>query len=428
MAAINDGVKLVVGAPGSLNSRGTAYVFNDSEYISNVIIREDLTKGSEYGYAIASDKEAYRVLISARYAGNNGRIFYYKRESATWVFKSEIIPSIIQNPSDGYFGAAIDNDEFMLAMVSGMPYFTTSVSNSGVALVYENIQDHWVLAHQVYPEDPQIDGYFGDSVAMSGDSYMLAVGAPGMNNANQSPVGAIYMFYAGTGSYIQIAKFQPDGLNTKSGFGSSCSMTRDGTRIMVGAPDFELDGVAGIGTVYIYELDAGQWQFKQQLYSGVNAIAGVYRPLSFGRTVKFGQAGQIAVVSSLASVNDIINAGDIFIYRNDSMNNLVLEAHITVPVDSLGPTPNDVRFGSSISISDDEKTIIVGSPGDRPNGSVYRYDYINNIWVMTAKHMIQFNTPAELGTSVFISADKKYILAGAINANPNGGVAIFSAD
>ena len=428
MVATNDGKKLIVGAPGSLNNRGTAYAFNDTEMIKSVLVPPNIGIEAEFGSSIASDKEAYRVLVGAPYQSTNGRIYYYKRESATWVLKQEISPVIATKPTDGYFGYSIDNDEFMLAMVSGVPNFTTTISNSGVALVYENIQDVWNLAHQVYPEDPQVDGYFGQSVAMSGDSYMLAVGAPGMKNNNDSPVGAIYLFYAGTGSYVQIAKFMPDNLTTKSNFGTACSMTKDGTRLIVGAPDYELDGVANIGTVYVYELDAGQWVFKQQLYSGLNAINGLYAPQSYGKNVKFGKTGQIAVVSSSATISDVITAGDIFIYRNDSMNNLILESHITVPFDALGPVVGLPDFGFSISISDDERTIVVGVPGDNPNGSAIRYDYINNLWIMTAKYELIFNSAADIGRSVFVSADKKYILAGANKANPSGSLVVFSAD
>jgi hypothetical protein len=314
-------------------------------------------------------------------------------------------------------------------MVAGYPSYTTTMSNSGVAVVFENISDTWALSHQIYPEDPQINGYFGTSVSMSGDSYMIAVGATGAINSNDTATGAIYIFYAGTGTYSQIAKFIPEDLSLYSEFGKSCSMTRDGFRLIVGAPNCEVNLAQGVGAAYVYELVSGQWTFRQRLLGNMSQIANVYSPSRFGNIVKFGSRGQVAVVASQATINGIQSAGDIFVFRNDSMNILTLEAHITVPFESLNGFPITPNFGASISISEDEKTIVVGVPSDLPNGSVLRYDYINNMWIMRSKYTsTSLSTNSALGASTFITADKNFIIAGAIKANPNGVLVAFSAD
>ena len=429
IAPINNGVGLIVGAPGSLNDRGTAFIFNQSEYFTKIITRQDLIANANFGSVIAGDDDGHRLLFSAPGNRISGSIFYYKRESATWVKKQEILPTISSRPSDKQFGISVDCDQYVLAMVAGYPSYTTTMSNSGVAVVFENISDTWALAHQIYPEDPQMDGLFGASVAMSGDSYMISVGATGGVNSVGTTTGAIYVFYAGTGSYSQIAKFAPNDLSLYSEFGKSCSMTRDGLRLIVGAPNCEVNLSLNVGAVYVYELVSGQWAFRQRLLSNMSQIINVYMPFRFGNIVKFGSHGQIAVAASQATINDVQLAGDIFVYRNDSMNILTLEAHITVPFEALNGFPISPNFGLSISISEDEKTIIVGVPGDLPNGSILRYDYVNNMWILRSKYTSTLlSNDSALGASSFITADKNFILAGAIKANPNGVLVAFSAD
>ena len=135
------------------------------------------------------------------------------------------------------------------------------------------------------------------------------------------------------------------------------------------------------------------------------------------------------MVVSQATINDTQLAGDIFVYRNDSMNILTLETHITVPFEALNGFPINPNFGASISISEDEKTIVVGIPNDLPNGSVLRYDYVNNMWILKSKYTSTLlSTNSALGAATFITADKNFILAGATKANPNGVLVAFSAD
>ena len=134
------------------------------------------------------------------------------------------------------------------------------------------------------------------------------------------------------------------------------------------------------------------------------------------------------MVSSQATINNVLQTGDIFIYRSDSENNLVLESHITPPSGSFLELSRSLSFGESIAISEDENTILIGASNDFEGGSLLRFDYINNIWIQTGKFKGDTATNRGLGKAVSISADKKFIIGGASADGTVGNLAVYSAD
>lgn len=427
MSSSSDGSELLVGASGVSNSRGISYVFRQSVFNAERIINTNGPLTGEFGSQIVSDDDVYRLLVSAPNESINGRVYYYKRTASVWSRVQQILPAILSSVNDSAFGCALDADKFLLSMVAGYKKYSGEYLNGGVAIVYVNVDDIWTPAYHLRPDDPCVNNYFGASVAMSGDSNMIAVGATGSLNEYGSPVGAIYLFYADN-TYPQIARFSPSDLTLNSEFGVSCSLNRDGTRLIVGAPNQDLNGLAGAGAIYTYEIMGGVWTPKQKILSGLTPIEHIYHPSRFGSTVKIGANGIIAVVSSMATIKDVVMAGDIFIYRSDSLNNLILEAHITPPTELFVFNDSSLRFGSSVSISEDENTILIGAPGDVNGGSIIRYDYINNIWIPTAKYVGNVADDMGLGISSIISADKKVIIGGASEAGVAGSMIAYTAD
>lgn len=427
MSADLHGGSVLVGAPGGLNSRGLSYIFRKSNlYLKNIYSSES-TNTAEFSSIIVNDDDMYRVLIGAPKDQVNGRIYYYKRESSIWTMKQQILPGIPSTLNDSDFGCSIDADYYLLSMVVGYKGYSGDYLRGGVAIVYMNIEDSWEASHYLRPDDPCVDGRFGTSLAMSGDANMIAVGATGSLNAFGQQVGAIYLYYL-NGTYPLIARFSPSELTLNSEFGSTCSMTKDGTRLIVGAPNQGFNGSTGIGEVFAFELIGGEWAYKQKVISGLLPISQIYEPFRFGHRVKYGQNGRIAVVSSQATVNNVITTGDIFIFRSDSENNLVLESHITPPIGAFFDMSRSLAFGESIAISEDENTILIGSPRDYEGGSILRFDYINNMWIQTAKYKGDITTNRGLGVAASISADKKFIIGGASAEGTVGNLVVYSAD
>lgn len=421
------GKSVIVGAPGGLNSRGLSYIFRKSNFYLKNIYSSESTNTAEFGNTIVNDDDMYRVLIGASKDQVNGRVYYYKRESSIWTKQQQILPGIPSTLNDSDFGCSIDADYYLLSMVVGYKGYSGDYLRGGVAIVYMNIEDSWEASHYLRPDDPCVDSRFGTSLAMSGDANMIAVGATGSLNAFGQQVGAIYLYYL-NGTYPLIARFSPSELTLNSEFGSTCSMTKDGTRLIVGAPNQGFNGSTGIGEVFTYELIGGEWAYKQKIISGLLPINQIYEPFRFGHRVKYGQNGKIAVVSSQATVNNVITTGDIFIFRSDSENTLVLESHITPPIGAFFDMSRSLAFGESIAISEDENTILIGSPKDYEGGSILRFDYINNMWIQTAKFKGDMTTNRGLGVAASISADKNFIVGGASAEGTVGNLVVYSAD
>jgi hypothetical protein len=421
------GGSVIIGSPGGLSSRGLGYIFRKTQYNYQNLYSSESTNTAEFSKTIVNDNDMYRVIVGAPKDQINGRLYYYKRESSIWVKKQQILPGIPSTINDADFGSAIDADYYLLAMAVGYKGYSGDYLRGGVVIVYINLEDAWEPSHYLRPDDPCVDSRFGTSVAMSGDANMIAVGATGSLNAFGQPVGAIYLYFL-NGTYPLIARFSPDDLTLNSEFGSTCSMTKDGTRLIVGAPNQGFNGSTGIGQVYSYELIGGEWAYKQKIISGLLPISQIYEPARFGHKVKYGQNGKIAVVSSQATVNNVIRTGDIFIFRSDSENNLVLESHITPPYSAFLDLSKPLAFGESLTISEDENTILIGVPSDFEGGSIIRLDYINNIWIQTAKYKGDMTTNRGLGVASSISADKKFIIGGASADGTVGNLVVYSAD
>jgi len=105
--------------------------------------------------------------------------------------------------------------------------------------------------------------------------------------------------------------------------------------------------------------------------------------------------------------------GEVSVYSKDANENWVL------PVTLNASDANSYQeFGSSVAISNDGSTIVVGARGDDENGvnsgAVYIFEYISTTWVQTKLTAATYASSNDgFGTSVAISADGTTIVVGA---------------
>jgi hypothetical protein len=119
-------------------------------------------------------------------------------------------------------------------------------------------------------ESTYTDG-FGMSVSMSHDGTRMAVGVPNSNlyssNADLYSEGSVLMFELSSGTWTQLGNTLSSAVNYEN-FGSSVSMSGDGTRVVIGAPQYDPapSGVTSShggsanqydGRVRVYEYAAG---------------------------------------------------------------------------------------------------------------------------------------------------------------------------
>jgi len=156
-----------------------------------------------------------------------GKVKVYTRSSGSWIPVGQDINGFFSNMAFGK-KVALSGDGTTLAI--GAPYYEQFLNSGGIALVYRNINSQWVQIGQgVYGE--QNFDYTGDSISLSYNGNILAVGTP-LNGSNGSYNGKVRIYVNNNDVW------EPQGVltgDTGDFFGASVSLSEDGTMIAVGS-------------------------------------------------------------------------------------------------------------------------------------------------------------------------------------------------
>lgn len=155
-----------------------------------------------------------------------------------------------------YFGSEIVMDgETMLV---GSPFYDSSDHNRGAVHVYErNLSGSWVFKQTIEASGGNTYDHFGGSIAISGNT--MVIGATGSEVSDQRRSGAAYIFEynTGRGLWQQKARLTMPTPQENQGFGTSVAI--DGDTVVVASGRGETNGVASSGSVHIFSKPAGGW-------------------------------------------------------------------------------------------------------------------------------------------------------------------------
>ena len=231
---------------------------------------------------------------------------------------------------------------------------------------------------------------FGTSVSISDDGNTLAVGAIGEasnstgvdgveDNSSATKSGAVYVFTrSSTGTWRQQAYIKASNADKDDEFGYSVSISGDGHSLAVGArfEDSNSTGVNGeennssatkSGAVYVFTRSGQSW--SQQAYIKASNTG---NNDEFGNSVSLSDDGNsLAVgapledsnstgVGGAQDNNDATDAGAAYFFTRSSTGTWNQQAYIKASNTGRGDD-----FGSSVSISGDGNTLVVGASFER---------------------------------------------------------------
>ncbi|NEQ65677.1 MAG: PQQ-like beta-propeller repeat protein, partial [Symploca sp. SIO2D2] len=238
-----DGENVLIGAKGKnagvIESVGEAYLFNASTGdCVQTFYNPDPQIGEYFGLSVAIDGE--NVLIGAL----AGEAYLFDASTGDLV-------QTFKNPYwqvGDYFGSSVAIDgENVLVGAKG--------KNAGVI---ESVGETYLfnastgnLVQTFYNPSPQVDDYFGSSVAIDGENVLI--GAEQKDVDGVLDVGGAYLFNASTGDLVQTFK-APD-LGFIDFFGSS--VTIDGENVLIGALAADVSGVTNAGEAYLFNASTG---------------------------------------------------------------------------------------------------------------------------------------------------------------------------
>ncbi len=240
---------------------------------------------------------------------------------------------------------------------------------------------------------------FGSSLAISPDGDTAVVGAPGANNRE----GAVFMFTNSGSSWTGMEVTSPEA--TVGGlFGRSVALSANGEVALIGAPGEHV----GRGQAWVYKRSGTTWE---QLG----------RPLSareeenlahFGKSVALSGGADVALVGA---PDEAEHEGGVWVFESSSAGGFLLGSKLN----DAGPS-SQARFGSSVALSEDGDTALVGAPdqegphGEQDAGAVWAFARSDSQW---AEQKPTLNGPADenelFGFSVALSPEGDTAVVGA---------------
>ena len=342
VALSRDGTTLVFGAPedSEFFSYGLYRTYSDAGYVevhrldstssppSWVMIGNRLdgeTDHNRYGRSVAVNEDGSRIVI--------GRPVYYERSednpatvtvyewdaslgggTGDWSQVGDAMPTTYDGNVGCGNSVATSDDGSVVAMgCLSHPWWRESL-HTGHVEVYEwnTLTDQWTQRGPPLSVD---EG--GHIVALSGDGRILAIGAP-LSIPRGTRTGSVYSdpdhftgstrvyewdatLNGGLGDWVQRGdRLADDPMIYGAQFGSSVSLSVDGSVLAIGAPTDTHGARPASGVVSVFSWDGNGWVTMG------DAIAGPESDSHIGESVSLNDAGDVLAVSAHAFGNGAV--------------------------------------------------------------------------------------------------------------------------
>ncbi|MGH1358728.1 MAG: FG-GAP repeat protein [Burkholderiaceae bacterium] len=446
-----------------------------------VVVAPNAGQTNRFGFRVALSADGNTLAISApqersaalgvnasqqqEQGAFRGAVYLFSRSgSQDWIFQTYIKASVLlRGEFAPAFGSAISLSADGNTLVVGARTANgtrdgigeTSRIESGALFVFTRTDGQtWHETAILRADNGLTLDRLGSSVTISADGKTIVAGAPtrdygtvtGEPDAAQRlrDSGAAYVFSLDeSGRWQQTALLRAPEPAVNDQFGHSVVVSGDGNRVVVGAPR-ESSGGSGVveqrlpgtpdsertGAAYIFRRQGDGYSLEAMLKPQQPQ-----RYQAFGQSLAIDDAGsRLAVGGDFTGYAEQTGSGLIDYppgYVDIYNRNLLAWQPGGVLADPRPRAQSD-RFGESLAITPDGRTLAVGMSGDqlelpspvlyRPRGAVHVF--VNDgQWQHTAKI-----TPADddsnaqdMGRSVAISADGRLIIAGASEADGAAG-------
>jgi hypothetical protein len=263
---------------------------------------------SWFGYDIDLSAEGNILAIGAPIMKSAlglqaGVVQVYRRNETTRLW-NKLGDDLIGSTANGFFGWSVVLSEDGKRLAAGAPVINRT---TGLVRVYEWDGNRWIQIGDDILGDMPLNR-FGESVSLSADGKVLAVGAIG----TAFDTGYVRVFRETSNRWIPDSKSIP-GNKEGEGFGTSVALSASGDVLVIGAPHHDRFGTgAGRLQVLQYNRQTNQWE---QLGSDI----GNSNALEMGTSVAISSDGKRVAGGAPMTVYDgsISRAGSVFVYDRD---------------------------------------------------------------------------------------------------------------
>jgi hypothetical protein len=330
-----DGRTAIVGGPrqtgpcrsGECHNQGAAWVFTREG--SSWTLQSTLTGGEEesvegrFGRSVALSGDGRTALVGAPTDGGGpGAAWVFTRSGSGWERHSKLAGSA-EEEGLGYFGRSVALSGDGTTAVVGAPGDSGFAGAAWAFNVSESKQEGRKL---VGGEETGPKGRFGFSVALSQNGATALVGGRGDNQ----DTGAAWVFSRSGESWTQQGgKLMggPEEIGVGE-FGYSVSLSADGGSALVGAPRDS----GGVGAAWLFTRSESGWSTDGSKLAGT-------RTGLFGASVALGADGKAAIVGAPAEGT---KAGAVWVFYDPATTPFVTE---------LSPSAGPIEGGTTVTIT-----------------------------------------------------------------------------
>ncbi len=363
------GTRLVTGAHGDNTGGsdvGSAYVYDLSGAppAAPVLTINTPSISSEEEFATGVDLWGSIMVIGAHHddkgsSSNSGTVYLYDRLSPTPNIPILTIDNPAPNTND-YFGASVamnGNTVVVAAYQDDSP-----ATNCGIVYVYDRSSPTpGTPVLTIQNPSPNAQDQFGNDIALSGSR--LVVGCARNDIGTFTDAGSAYVYDLSSPTpTVPVAVLDNPAPAADDVFGYSVAI--DGTKVLVGSYNNDT-GAPNAGSAYLYDLTSPTPTVPIAVFDNPSPTSDDF----FGHAVAL--SSQWAIVGAYLNDTGARDSGSVYVY---SLANLPSTTPALV-IDDPDPNPEDT-FGFSVAIADSR--LVVGGPemddGAVDSGSAYVYD------------------------------------------------------
>jgi hypothetical protein len=264
------------------------------------------------------------------------------------------------------------------------------------------------------------DNLFGSSVSFSSDGKTVAVGAPwNGGNGDYSGHVRIFQWIESNSTWTQVGA-DIDGEETYDLFGRSVSLSSDGKTVAIGAKIFP--GRYGVSSNYVRIF---QWTESTSTWTqmGADIDGAEYTGYDSGTSVSLSSDGKTVAIGAPSNEGNGSDSGHVRIFQWTESTSTWTQMGANID----GEETLD-KFGTSVSLSSDGKTVAIGAPWNDGNGvnsghvRIFQWIESTSTWTQVGADIDGEAPNDRSGESVSLSSDGKTVAIGAPSNGGNGFV------
>jgi adhesin/invasin len=394
-----------------VDARGAAYPVRIDPFLQpgSQLTSTGESGAGQFGFSVAMSSDGNAALVGApQDSSGAGAAWVFTQSNGTWSAGVEL--NATNETGASQFGSSVAlSADGSTALIGG----PGDGGNAGAAWAFTQSNGIWSAGAEVNATNETGASQFGASVALSADGNTALIGGPG----DGDNAGAVWAFTQSSGTWSPGAELNATNENGAGQFGSSVALASDGTTALIGGPGDTAVSTDGgpAGAAWVFTDPAGgSWAQQSELTAG-NEIG----DSRFGTSVTLSGDANTAAIGGPA---DGGGAGAAWVFAQDS-GSWSQASELTV-----GAGGATDALGSSVALSQDGNTVLVGDPGaDSGNGGAWPFTRAGSAWSAGSELSSTDTGTTSFGASVSLTDHATTALVGApADLSGNGAVSTFA--